>query len=138
MNESNTELIILRAGYDTAINDILNIIDKNTYIDAENKDVLKQQILRKQLQHKIGNTQYEGYLFKYYDTENNLGYIIFEDIFEIKGVCIFIEEGKYINLDEKEILYVKNNFEIKYFESFINKDLINLRYEEWLNKFEEK
>lgn len=132
------DYIILKSGYNTAIRDVLNTIDNNIYIDEENKTVLKQQILKKQSQFFIGNTQYEGTLTKYHDIKNGLGYIIFDDIYELKGVCIFIEKGKYVDLDEKELIFVKDNFEVKYIESFTNKDLINLRYEEWLNKFEKQ
>lgn len=138
MDDNEQDLIIIRAGYNIAIRDVLDIIDKNIYLDEDNKIILRNHILKKQSQFLLGNTEYEGSLYKYYDIKNQLGYIIFDDIYELKGVCIFIEEGKYIKIDEKELIHIKNNFEIKYFESFKNKDLINLRYEEWISKFEEK
>ena len=129
------EYIILRTGYNQAINDILETLNKNIYIDEENKKVLKDMILRKQRQYLIGNTEYEGSLYKYHDSQNNIGYIIFDDIYELKGVAIFIEDGTYKELDEKELIFVRNNNEVKWSEQFQNKDLINLRYDEFLNKW---
>ncbi len=129
------EFIILKSGYDKAIIDVLDVLDKNIYIDEENKNVLKDMILKRQKLYVVGNTVYEGSLYKYHDKENNLGYILFDDIYELKGVCIFIEEGNYKELNEKELLFIKNNYTSKWSERFQNKNLINLRYEELLNKW---
>lgn len=131
------DFVILKAGYNEAINEVMEIIDKNIYIDEENKKVLKDMILRKQRQHWIGNTEYEGWLYKYYDEQAKIGYILFDDIYELKGVCIFIEEGKYKKIDEKELIFAKNNYKMLASEKFTNKDLISLRYDEWLSKFTE-
>lgn len=129
------EYIILRSGYNQAINDVLEVLDKNIYIDIENKDVLKDMILRRQKCYLNGQNEYEGSLYKYHDTVNKIGYIIFDDIYEIKGVCIYIEDGTYKELDEKELLFIKKAFSSIWSETFKNKDLINLRYEEFLNKW---
>jgi hypothetical protein len=135
--KENEDFIILKAGYNEAINEVLETIDKNIYLDEENKKVLQDMILRKQRQHWIGNTEYEGFLYKYYDEKTKIGYIIFDDIYELKGVCIFIEEGKFKKIDEKELIFARNNYKIIASEKFSNKDLIYLRYTEWLSKFRE-
>lgn len=129
------DFIILRSGYNQAINDILETVNNNIYIDEENKKVLKDMILRKQRQYLIGNTEYEGFIYKHHDEENNIGYILFDDIYELKGVAIFIEDGTYKELSEKELLYARSENPMKSSEKFKNKDLINLRYEELLSKW---
>lgn len=128
------DYIILRSGYDNAINDCLDVIEKLD-IDRIDKQVIKKEILRKQRAFLIGNKEYEGTLYKYYNEENKLGYIVFDDIYEIKGVCIFVEEGTYTELNKKELVFVMENNPIIFSENFKNKDLINLRYDEWLKKF---
>lgn len=129
------EYIILRSGYNQAINDVLEVLDKNIYIDIENKNVLKDMILRRQKSYLNGQNEYEGSLYKYHDAVNKIGYIIFDDIYEIKGVCIYIEDGTYKELDEKELLFIKKAFSSIWSETFKSKDLINLRYKEFLNKW---
>ena len=128
------DYIILRSGYDNAINDCLDVIEKLD-IDRIDKQMIKKEILRKQRAFLIGNKEYESTLYKYYNEENKLGYIVFDDIYEIKGVCIFVEEGKYTELNKKELVFAMENNPIIFSENFKNKDLINLRYDEWLKKF---
>lgn len=127
------EYIILRTGYNQAVNDILETLQD----EIENNPVIKDRILRKQRQYLIGNKEYEGFLYKYHDEEHNIGYIVFDDIYEIKGVAIFIKDGTYNELNEKELIFVKNNNVVRWSEQFKNKDLINLRYEEFLSKWKE-
>lgn len=124
------DYIILRAGYDKAVNDILE-----TLKDMSEYDIIKSRILKKQQQYLLGNREYEGFLYKFYDKDNNLGYIIFDDIYEIKGVCLFIKEGKYKELEEKELIFAKNNNLCIWSEKFNNKDYINLKYEELLKPY---
>ena len=66
------EYIILRSGYNQAINDVLEVLDKNIYIDIENKDVLKDMILRRQKCYLNGQNEYEGSLYKYHDAVNKI------------------------------------------------------------------
>ena len=129
------DYIILRSGYNQAVNDILETLNNNTYIDEENKTVLKDMILRKQRQFLIGNTEYEGFLYKHYDEEHKIGYILFDDIYELKGICIFIEEGTCKELDEKELIYARKAFPVVWCDTFKNKDFINLKYEELTSKW---
>lgn len=125
------DYIILRSGYNQAVNDILETL-KN---EIEVNPVIKDRILRKQRQYLIGNTEYEGFIYKHYDEEHKIGYILFDDIYELKGICIFIEEGTCKELDEKELIYARNEYPVVWCDTFKNKDLINLRYEELLSKW---
>lgn len=125
------EYIILRAGYNQAVNDMIEALQS----EIETNPVIKDRILRRQRQYLIGNTEYEGFLYKYHDEEHNIGYIVFDDIYELKGVAIFIKDGTYKELEEKELIFVKNNNVVRWSDQFKNKDLINLRYEELLSKW---
>lgn len=125
------DYIILRAGYNQAVNDILETLKDQIEINP----IIKDRILRKQRQYLIGNKEYEGFLYKHYDEEHKIGYILFDDIYELKGICIFIEEGTCKELDEKELLYAKSEFPVIWADTFKNKDLMNLRYEELLSKW---
>lgn len=129
----NEDFILFRAGYNRAVFEITNILNNNTNIE-----VIKDEILRKQRALFAGNEAYEGNLYKYYDKENNLGYILFDDIYELKGVCIFIKEGIYTELPVEELLFAKQNNKLIQSESFTNKDLATFRYQEWLSKFSHK
>lgn len=125
------DYIILRTGYNQAVNDILEALKDEIEINP----VIRDKILRKQRQYLIGNKEYEGFIYKHHDEVNKIGYILFDDIYELKGVAIFIEDGTYKELDEKELLYARSENPMKSSEKFQNKDLINLRYEELLSKW---
>lgn len=129
------DYIILRAGYNQAIKDIIETLNNNIYISDDDKSVIKDAVLRKQRQYLVGNTEYEGFLYKYYDKENNIGYVLFDDIYELKGFVIFIDEGTCKELDAKELIYARNQYELIWNEGFKNQDLINLRYEELSDKW---
>lgn len=125
------DYIILRSGYNQAVNDMLEALKD----EIETNPVIKDRILRKQRQFLIGNTEYEGFLYKHYDEEHKIGYILFDDIYELKGICIFIEEGTCKELDEKELIHARNAFPVVWCDTFKNKDLINLKYEELTSKW---
>lgn len=124
------DYIIMKTGYDIAIEDAIKKLE-----DLSDFDVIKSRLLRLKKQYEIGNKQYEGSIYKYYDKVQELGFVILDDIYEIKGACIFVEEGTYKELEEKELLWVKDTYEIKTQENFKNIDLIKLRYNDILNKF---
>lgn len=117
------DYIIIKAGYDNAVNDILNSL-----ADLPDYDIIKSRILKKQQQYWLKDKEYEGFLYKFYDKENNIGYIIFDDIYKIKGVCLFVKEGKYKELDEKELIFAKNNNVCIWSEKFDNEKTINEKY----------
>ena len=125
------DYIILRSGYNQAVNDMLEALKD----EIETNPVIKDRILRKQRQFLIGNTEYEGFLYKHYDEEHKIGYILFDDIYELKGICIFIEEGTCKQLDEKELIHARNAFPVVWCDTFKNKDLINLKYEELTSRW---
>ena len=124
------DYIILNAGYNTAINDILKKLE-----DLPDYELIKERILKVKKSHEIGNTKYEGTLYKYYNKNDDLGFILYDDIYTLKGVSLFVTKGEYKELEEKELIFVKNTMKPFWKEVFENKDLINLRYKNLLNNF---
>lgn len=123
------DYIVLKTGFNTAINNTLDCLQ-----DLPNYDIIKDRILR--LQKNYLSQEYEGTLTKYYDKQNELGYVILDDNKEIKGACIFLKENKYKMLPESELIFVKNNVLCRYNWTSHNKDYIHMKFEELLNKFE--
>lgn len=126
MKGNEEDYIILKSGYNQAINDILTIIDDES---------LKEKILKKQKDFLIGNKEYEATIYKYYIKECNMGYVIFEDIYEIKGVLLDLNKNEIIEIPEDEIIKIRQELlPDKTIESN-NKDYIELKYNEILNPF---
>lgn len=123
------DFIILKTGYDKAINDILENLQ-----DLPNYDIIKDRVLRQQKRYLLNGKEYEGTLLKYYDSENQLGYLIIDDIFELQGVCIFINDKKYKKISEQELVFVKNNYPLIWSETFDAKD-INTKFEKLLELY---
>jgi len=121
------DYIILRAGYNNAVNEILKELK-----DMPNYDILESRIERLKIKYNEG---YKGVLAKLYDKENQLGYTILNDTEGIKGVCIFIADKKYKELDEEELVFVIKNVEQIWKETFTDKTLINKKYEEFLEPY---
>lgn len=128
------DFIVLNAGYQTAVNESLEVLS-----DLENFDIIKDRLLRlgdkeRAINDKIG---YMGNISKYYDRKNDLGYIIFDDIYDINGVMLFVSKKEYKKIDEKELIFIKNNMKPFTSRNYKDKDLIYKEYQEMLNDFKE-
>lgn len=121
------DYIIIRTGYNQAIREVLDIVDD---------DVLKDKILRLQRKFWSNKDGYECIIYKYYNEENNIGYILFDDINELKGVCIFVKEKTYIELVAKELIFAKQNYKLVWSEKFDNIEKANEVYLDLLNGYE--
>lgn len=128
------DFIVLNAGYQKAVNESLEVLS-----DLENFDIIKDRLLRlgdkeRAINDKIG---YMGNISKYYDRKNDLGYIIFDDIYDINGVMLFVSKKEYKKIDEKELIFIKNNMKPFTSRNYKDKDLIYKEYQEMLNDFKE-
>lgn len=128
------DFIVLNAGYQKAIQDSLEILK-----DLQDFDIIKDRLLRlgdkeRAINDKIG---YMGNISKYYDRKNDLGYIIFDDIYDINGVMLFVSKKEYKKIDEKELIFIKNNMKPFTSRNYKDKDLIYKEYQEMLNDFKE-
>lgn len=126
------DFIILNAGYQSAIRESLeNLKDLNEY------DIIKNRLDRIAERYRIShdNNKYKGVLGKYYDKENDLGYLILNDINHIEGVVLLLSNKKYEILPEEELVFVINtikNFKLK---EFNNEQKIKEEYNNILNNF---
>ena len=126
MKENEEDYIILKSGYNQAINDILTIIDDES---------LKEKILKKQKDFLIGNKEYEATIYKYYIKECNMGYVIFEDIYEIKGVLLDLNKNEIIEIPEDEIIKIRQELLPDTEIEAKNKEYAKLTYENILAPF---
>lgn len=99
-NKNQEDYIILKTGYNMAINDIL------PYITDEFD---KNYILRKQAIYNGADKEYKGKQSKYWDKKNDLGYIIFEDVFGTIGYMIDLKTKLPIKIGLDEIKFVQDN-----------------------------
>ena len=110
------DYIILKTGYDIAVKNFLENLK-----DLPDYDIIKDRILRQQKKYLLGENVYEGNLLKYYDSENKLGYLIVDDIYSLYGVCIFINDKKYKELTERELVFVKKHYHLIWSKNLILK-----------------
>lgn len=106
---NNEDYIILKTGYNKAINDILPYI-KN--------EIEKEDILRKQAIYNGADKEYKGKQSKYWDKSNDLGYIIFEDIFGSVGFMIDLKSKIITRIDNSEIKFIQENFHENIFKIY--------------------
>ena len=125
------DFFILNAGYQSAINDSLNELS-----DLYNIDIIKDRLNRISEKHRaIHDNQYKGTISKYYYKENDLGFILYDDIYELKGIMILVSKKEYKELDEAESIFIKNNFKSFYNLEFENQFKMKTEYNNLLEKF---
>lgn len=127
MENNDQDFIIMKAGYNQAINDILELVDD---------DVLKEKILRKQRAFLLGNREYECKISKYYLKQENIGYVIFDDLYELKGICLNLNNNEIINMPEDEIIKTRKILEPNETYTYKNRDLANFNYNNIIKPFQ--
>ena len=128
------DFIVLNAGYQKAIQDSLEILK-----DLQDFDIITDKLLRlsdreRTLKEKNG---YLGKILKYYDKENNMGYIIKDDIYNIEGNLLLLDIKRIKKLTEKELVFVKNTMKPSMIKEFKNEEELDKEYEKTINKFKE-
>lgn len=126
MTQEKEDYTILHAGYMKAIDDVLQLIDDET---------LKNKIIRKSKMAFNEFPIFEGAITKYYYKEHNLGVVLYDSTFEFKGFMIDIEKGTYNILDDKELIYVKINWENIHEEKFKDEFIMNEKYNYYLSQW---
>lgn len=134
ISQEVSNLIIMKSGYSQAVSDFENIVD-NIPMDETLRLILKDKMKRKQKAFILGDTEYEATIYKYYLKDINMGYVIFDDIYEIKGVLIDLNKTEITEIPEKEILTIRKEIlpdqEIK----ATNKEYAKMTYENILKPF---
>ena len=124
------DYIVLKTGYNNAINDSLEILS-----DFKNFDIIEDRLNRLKRKNELKN-EYKGTVSKYYDKENKIGFIILDDIYELKGYQILIEDNKYIEISESELLYVMKTQEKMWSEDYAYQDRANAALNSVVVKFQ--
>lgn len=126
------DFIILNTGYQSAIKESLeNLKDLNEY------DIIKDRLDRLGDKYRIihDDSKYIGKISKYYDKENDLGYIIFDDIYELKGVMLFVTKKEYKEIEEKELIFIKNTLKPFFNKTYEEQSKMKIEYNNILNNF---
>lgn len=128
------DFIVWSAGYQQAIKDCLEEI-KYLY----DSDIIKDRLLRlsdreRTLKEKNG---YLGKILKYYDKENNMGYVIKDDIYNIEGDLLLLDIKRIEELPEKELVFVKNTMKPSMVKEFKDEEELDKEYGKIINKFKE-
>ena len=128
------DFIVWSAGYQQAIQDCLEEIK-----DLYNCDIITDRLVRlsdreRTLKEKNG---YLGKILKYYDKENNMGYVIKDDIYNIEGNLLLLDIKRIEKLTEKELVFVKNTMKPSMIKEYKNKEEWDKEYEKIINKFKE-
>lgn len=126
------DFFILNSGYQLAIKNSLEILS-----DLPDIDIIKDRLNRLGDKYRIihDDSKYIGKISKYYDKENDLGYIIFDDIYELKGVMLFVTKKEYKEIDEKELIFIKNTIKPFVSKEYQEQFKMKLEYNELLNNF---
>lgn len=126
------DFFILNSGYQLAIKNSLEILS-----DLPDIDIIKDRLDRLGDKYRIihDDSKYIGKISKYYDKENDLGYIIFDDIYELKGVMLFVTKKEYKEIDEKELIFIKNTIKPFVSKEYQEQFKMKLEYNELLNNF---
>lgn len=128
------DFIVWSAGYQKAIQDCLGEIEH-----LYDYDIIKDRLVRlsdkeRTLKEKNG---YLGKILKYYDKENNMGYVIKDDIYNIEGNLLLLDIKRIKKLTEKELVFVKNTMKPSMIKEFKNEEELDKEYGEIINKFKE-
>lgn len=142
MNKSEEELFILNAGYNNAISDVLKFFEIYEKIDIkELKEKIKnlKRNTREDLKSEVSDIiNFKGILYKYFLKDINVGIMIYKTEFELKGVYLFLDEGKYIELPKAELEFTIENYEPNFKKEFNEKMYMDMQYNEWISKWEKK
>ena len=114
MEEVKKDKIILDAGYDVAINEILDNLK-----DLSNFEIISDRLER--MKWKRSSGEYEAILTKHYTKDDDVGYIIVDDVNKIRGVMVKLNTKEKIELSESDAIFVKKNIP-KVFERKFNLD----------------
>ena len=124
------DFIVLKTGYNNAISDSLK-----TLSDLKDYEIIENRLQRLQRKQELQN-EYKGTVSKYYDKENKIGFIILDDVYELKGYQILIEDNKYIEISESELLYVMKTQEKMWSEDYAYQDRANAALNSVIVKFQ--
>ena len=123
MKENKKDFLILKTGWNEAVREVLNILDKK-YSKYKNMYSVKQDI--KKLLDAYGKYEKLDFpceIYKYYPYGNvDYGHIILSCIDKIEGYCLNIKERTYLEMSETDCLFSINNLTANSIQEFENEE----------------
>lgn len=112
MTPEKEDKTILDAGYIVAINDAIEIVK-----ETQDNDIIIDRLERLKWNRRVG--EYEAILTKHYTKDDDVGYIIVDDVNKIRGVMVKLNTKEKVELSESDAIFVKKNipkvFERKFY-----------------------
>lgn len=134
MEENKKDFLILKTGWNEAVREVLNILDKK-YSKYKNMYSVKQDI--KKLLDAYGKYDKKDYLceiLKYYENKE-YGYILLNCIDKIEGYCLDLKEKTYIIMSQVDCLFDINNLPANSIQEFKNEELAREELNKILSNF---
>lgn len=134
MKENKKDFLILKTGWNEAVREVLNILDKK-YSKYKNMYSVKQDI--KKLLDAYGKYDKKDYpceILKYYENKE-YGYILLNCIDKIEGYCLDLKEKTYIIMSQVDCLFDINNLPANSIQEFENEELAREELNKVLSNF---
>lgn len=121
MEENKKDFLILKTGWNEAVREVLNILDKK-YSKYKNMYSVKQDI-KKLLDayDQYDKKDYPCEILKYYENKE-YGYILLNCIDKIEGYCLDLKEKTYIIMSQVDCLFDINNLPANSIQEFENEE----------------
>ena len=134
MKENKKDFLILKTGWNEAVREVLNILDKK-YSKYKNMYSIKQDI-KKLLDtyDQNGKLDYPCEILKYYENKE-YGYILLNCIDKIEGYCLNLKEKTYIIMSQVDCLFDINNLPANSIQEFENEELAREELNKVLSNF---
>lgn len=121
MEENKRDLLCLKAGWNEAVREVLNILDKK-YSKYKNMYSVKQDIEKLlDTYDQNGKLDYPCEILKYYENKE-YGYILLNCIDKIEGYCLDLKEKTYIIMSQVDCLFDINNLPANSIQEFENEE----------------
>lgn len=134
MEENKRDLLCLKAGWNEAVREVLNILDKK-YSKYKNMYSVKQDIEKLlDTYDQNGKLDYPCEILKYYENKE-YGYILLNCIDKIEGYCLNLKEKTYIIMSQVDCLFDINNLPANSIQRFDNEELAREELNKVLSNF---
>lgn len=134
MKENKKDFLILKTGWNEAVREVLNILDKK-YSKYKNMYSVKQDI-KKLLDayDQYDKKDYPCEILKYYENKE-YGYILLNCIDKIEGYCLDLKEKTYIIMSQVDCLFDINNLPANSIQEFENEEKARVELNKILSNF---
>lgn len=134
MEENKKDFLILKTGWNEAVREVLNILDKK-YSKYKNMYSVKKDI-KKLLDayDQYDKKDYPCEILKYYENKE-YGYILLNCIDKIEGYCLNLKEKTYIIMSQVDCLFDINNLPANSIQEFENEELAREELNKVLSNF---